>query len=173
MKKSFLIIVLVFALFLSAFQVQAGFGIKLYINNREVKCDVAPMIVNDRTLVPARVVFENLKAEVEWDEASRRVFITSGGTKIVFKIGSNKATINNEQTTMDCAPVIVDGRTMVPIRFVSEKLGYTVNWDGTAKKVSINAPDIIPEPDMGYEIISVSVISPSVLMPTIISISAE
>ena len=157
MKKSFLIIVLVFALFLSAFQVQAGFGIKLYINNREVKCDVAPMIVNDRTLVPARVVFENLKAEVEWDEASRRVFITSGGTKIVFKIGSNKATINNVQTTMDCAPIIVDGRTMVPIRFVSEKLGYTVNWDGTAKKVSINAPDIIPEPDMGYEIISVSV----------------
>lgn len=157
MKRSFFIIVLIAALFVSAFEVQAGFGIKLYINNREVKCDVAPMIVNDRTLVPARVVFENLKAEVEWDEASRRVFITSGSTKIVFKIGSNKATINNEQTTMDCAPVIVDGRTMVPIRFVSEKLGYTVNWDGTAKKVSINAPDIIPEPDMGYEIISVSV----------------
>ena len=157
MKKSLFIIVLIFALFLSAFEVQAGFGIKLYINNREVKCDVAPMIVNDRTLVPARVVFENLNAEVEWDAASRRVFITSGQTKIVFKIGSNKATINDKAVSMDCAPLIVDDRTMVPIRFVSENLGYTVNWDGTAKKVTINAPNIIPEPDMGYEIISVSV----------------
>ncbi len=157
MKKSFFIIVLIFALFVSLFEAQAGFGIKLYINNKEVKCDVAPMIVNDRTLVPARVVFENLKAQVDWDEVSRRVFITSGDTKIVFKIGNNKATINDEQVVMDCAPLIVEDRTMVPIRFVSENLGYTVDWDGTTKKVSITAPDIIPEPDMGYEIISVSV----------------
>ena len=46
---------------------------------------------------------------------------------------------------------------MVPIRFVSEKLGYTVGWDGTTKKVSITAPDVVPEPDTGYEVISVSV----------------
>ena len=157
MKKSLFIIVLIFALLLSAFEVQAGFGIKLYINNREVKCDVAPMIVNDRTLVPARVVFENLKAEVDWDATSRRVFITSGDKSIVFKIGSTQAVINDNPVVMDCAPLIVDDRTMVPIRFVSENLGYTVNWDGTAKKVSINAPDIIPEPEMGYEVISVSV----------------
>ena len=135
MKKSLFIIVLIFALLLSAFEVQAGFGIKLYINNREVKCDVAPMIVNDRTLVPARVVFENLKAEVDWDATSRRVFITSGDKSIVFKIGSTQAVINDNPVAMDCAPLIVDDRTMVPIRFVSENLGYTVNWDGTAKKV--------------------------------------
>ena len=152
MKKTAVIFTLIITLVLSCISVQANFGIKLFVNGNEVTTEVAPMIVNDRTMVPARVVFEHLGGEVSWLEASRQVVITSGDTILVFKIGSSVATVNNEQINMDCAPMIVQDRTMIPIRFVSEKLGYTVLWDGVTKKVTINSPIV----DDSYEVLSVS-----------------
>ncbi|MBQ7901406.1 MAG: N-acetylmuramoyl-L-alanine amidase [Clostridia bacterium] len=153
MKKTLFVFAFIFTFIISLITSFAASGIKLYINGSEIKCDVAPAIVNGRTLVPARVVFENLNADVSWLASSRQVVITSGGTVIVFKIDSKTATVNNEQITMDCAPIIVQDRTMVPIRFVSEKLGYKVQWDDSAKKVSIDAP----ETETNCNILSVSV----------------
>ena len=78
MKKTAVIFTLIITLVLSCISVQANFGIKLFVNGNEVTTEVAPMIVNDRTMVPARVVFEHLGGEVSWLEASRQVVITSG-----------------------------------------------------------------------------------------------
>ncbi len=152
MKKLTVIFTLIITIMLSSVSVNANFGIKLFVNGNEVKTDIAPMIVNDRTMVPARVVFEHLGGEVSWLADSRQVVIVSGDTILVFKIGSDIATVNNEQFKMDCAPMIVEDRTMIPIRFVSEKLGYTVLWDGVTKKVTINSP----VEDNLYEVLSVS-----------------
>ncbi len=152
MKKTAIIFTLIITILLSSVSVYANFGIKLFVNGTEVKTEIAPMIVNDRTMVPARVVFEHLGGEVSWLENSRQVVITAGDTILVFKIGSDIATVNNEQFKMDCAPMIVQDRTMIPIRFVSEKLGYTVLWDGVTKKVIINSP----AEDNLYEVLSVS-----------------
>ena len=152
MKKTVILFTVIAALLLSSICVYANFGIKLFVNGNEVKTEIAPMIVNDRTMVPARVVFEQLNAQVSWLSNSRQVVITTEDTTLVFKIGSDIATVNNEQFKMDCAPMIVQDRTMIPIRFVSEKLGYTVLWDDVTKKVSINSPI---EDDL-YEVLSVS-----------------
>ncbi len=152
MKKTILIFMLILSVVASTVTAFASFGIKLFINGSEVKTDIAPMIVNDRTMVPARVVFEQLNANVEWLDKSRQVVITTEDITLVFKIGSDVATVNNEEFKMDCAPMIVEDRTMIPIRFVSEKLGYTVLWDDVTKKVTINSP----VKDESYEVLSVS-----------------
>ena len=66
----------------------ADFGIRLYINGNEIQSDVPPMIINDRTMVPARVVFENLNAEVYWNDDLRQVTVNSAdGINLVLTIG--------------------------------------------------------------------------------------
>lgn len=119
----------------------ADFGIRLYINGSEIQSDVPPMIINDRTMVPARVVFENLNAAVDWNSDTRQVSVKGeDGTNLVLTIGEKKAVVNGSTVTMDTAPMILSDRTMLPIRFVSEKLGYDVNWNASSKAVYISSP---------------------------------
>lgn len=137
---------IIFALFLIvplliATAAYADFGIRLYINGNEIQSDVPPMIINDRTMVPARVVFENLDATVDWNPDTRQVTVkSSSGTNIVLTIGEKQAAVGGKTVTMDVAPMILSDRTMLPIRFVSENLGYDVNWNPTSKSVYISAP---------------------------------
>lgn len=131
------VIILCTGLFMCAYAENA---IKLFINGNEVACDVSPCIINDRTMVPARVVFENFGAAVNWNAAESEVKILSGTTDITFKINSKNAYVNGESVTLDSAPVISNDRTLIPIRFVSEKLGYNVNWNGEKRYVMIESP---------------------------------
>lgn len=141
MKKTILILTLILSIVLCSISANASFGIKLYIDGKHIESDIAPMIVNDRTMVPARVVFEHFNADVEWIAKTRQVVITTDDIKMVFKIGSTTAKVNNKDKQLDCAPLIVSDRTMIPIRFVSETLGCTVEWDGVTKKVTITSPE--------------------------------
>ncbi len=111
-------------------------SIGLYIDGREIVCDVAPIIQNDRTLVPVRAIFEAFGADCSWNEAKQSVSI-SGSKKIILYIGSKTAYVNNAKTTLDCAPIIQNDRTLVPVRFISETLNYNVDWDGVNKNVYI------------------------------------
>jgi len=140
MKKIILILTLILTFVANCISASASFGIKLYINGEYIESEIAPMIVNDRTMVPARIVFEQLDADVEWMEKTRQVVITGDDVTIVFKIGSDTAKVNNKTKKLDCAPIIVSDRTMIPIRFVSEALGCKVEWDDVTKKVSITSP---------------------------------
>ncbi len=150
---------IIFALFLIvplliATAAYADFGIRLYINGNEIQSDVPPMIINDRTMVPARVVFENLNAAVDWNPDTRQVTVkSSGGTNIVLTIGEKQAVVGGKTVTMDVAPMILSDRTMLPIRFVSENLGYDVNWNPTSKSVYISEP----QPKYTNEIKSVDI----------------
>ena len=99
--------------------------------------DVAPIIVNDRTMLPARFVAESLGAKVSWDEEKREVKIVSGKTEILIYIDSDKAFINGKEVTLDSPAFIRDDRTYTPVRFVAEALGAKVEWNEDEQKVTI------------------------------------
>jgi hypothetical protein len=111
-----------------------------------VKLDAAPFIdkASGRTMVPMRFIGEAFGAAVTWDAPTRRVFVETKGTTnhkpllMIMTIGSKKATANGKALTLDVAPVIVAGRTFVPLRVISETLGATVAWDPAARTVSID-----------------------------------
>jgi len=114
------------------------------IKNEETKIDLdsPPVIKNSRTLLPMRAVAEALGAQVNWNEAARKVTITSTGTSIEMWIGKNLAYTNGKQVLIDpqnknVVPEIINGRTMVPVRFVAESLGATVSWDEKTKTITI------------------------------------
>ncbi len=135
-----------FVLSLSFVNVSAAADdILLYLNDSEIKCDVPPVIVNDRVLVPARALFEPLGASLKWNDTIKQATVTLDDLTIKLKIGSDTATVNGEKVKMDCAPIITDSRTMFPARFVAEKLGYIVRWDDKERDVYISTPPKEPE----------------------------
>ncbi len=103
----------------------------------DVENDVAPLIVNDRTMLPARFVAESLGANVEWDEENQKVTITKDEIVIEIFIGKDYATVNGEEVELDSAAFIENSRTYTPVRFISEELGAHVDWDDETKTVTI------------------------------------
>lgn len=99
--------------------------------------DVAPKIVNDRTMLPARFVAEHLGATVAWDEAARKVTITKGDVVIEITIDAETALVNGKEVKLDSPAFIENDRTYTPIRFVSENLGAKVFWNGETQNVTI------------------------------------
>ena len=105
--------------------------------------DVAPKIVNGRTMLPARFVAENLGADVLWDGEKGLVTIkgknhkTSEDITILIYIGSDIAYVNGKEIKLDSAAFIEDDRTYTPVRFISEELGASVEWIETEQKVVI------------------------------------
>ena len=105
--------------------------------------DVAPKIVNDRTMLPARFVAENLGADVSWDGEKELVTIkgknlkTSEDITILIYIGSDIAYVNGREVKLDSAAFVENDRTYTPIRFISEELGAGVEWIENEQKVVI------------------------------------
>ena len=104
--------------------------------------DVAPKVVNDRTMLPARFIAENLGATVEWDGEKQLVTITGKNEKqedvtILITIGSDYAKVNGEDVKLDSPAFVENDRTYTPIRFISENLGATVEWNETEHTVTI------------------------------------
>lgn len=114
------------------------YPIEVVINEKKVVFDVTPRILNGRTLIPVRSVFESLGAEVSWEESTETVSILKGSKVIKFKVGSNRGYIDGEQVEIDIPASIINGRTMVPVRFIAEELGFEVAWDGEKRVVLIN-----------------------------------
>ena len=100
--------------------------------------NVKPVIENDRTVVPVRAITESIGAEVSWDEDTRTVTVTKGDTVIKMVIDSAEAYVNGEKVDPDADAHIVDGRTIVPLRFVAESLNLNVTWDDASRTVIID-----------------------------------
>lgn len=100
------------------------------VDNEAVIYDAAPVIRNDRTLVPIRIVTETLGGKVDWNGATKEVTLHIDGKEI-------KMTVGKTLEKYGVAPVIIDGRTFVPVRFVADELGATVAWDDATKTVTI------------------------------------
>ena len=96
--------------------------------------DQRPVVRDDRTMVPVRAVMESMGAQVDYEAADKTVVITLNGAMTVFTVGSNAYSVTRDgqvtKGTMDCACFNLNGRVMVPIRFLAEASGYTVVWDG-------------------------------------------
>ncbi len=139
MRKILLLFVLALLLVL-AYAVPAHADAPIVnLNGQVLSFDVPPTIENGRVMVPMRTIFEALGAQVTWDATSWSVYATSGSTAIKLEIGG-QAFINGTPTTLDVPAEIVDGRTLVPLRFVSEALNATVAWDGIHQTVTIVRP---------------------------------
>lgn len=102
------------------------------VDDQAIINDVAPVIRNDRTLVPIRVITEALGGQVAWNEAAKEVTLTVNGKEI-------KMTIGKVLEKYGVAPVIIGDRTFVPVRFVADELGAVTAWDDATKTVTIQA----------------------------------
>lgn len=116
-----------------------GADVNLFIDGTNKTADAAPVIVNNRTLVPLRMIFETLGATVEWVAETKTVNAKKGSTSISLQIGSSIAKKDGKSITLDAAPQLIDGKTMVPLRFVSEALGAEVKWDGDTRSIYITS----------------------------------
>lgn len=110
--------------------------VKVYVNGQNPVFDVAPRIVEGRTLVPVRFIAEALNANVTYDENAGTVTI-QGQANISMKINSRIALVNGQQVELDVPAEIENGRTMVPLRFISEGFKCKVNFYGQSNLVSI------------------------------------
>ena len=100
--------------------------------------DQQPALVDGRTLVPVRGVFEQLGFEVDWDNENRQAILERDDYIIIITIDSEVFTTNGVEHRFDVPAQTIGGRTMVPIRFVLESVGYELDWDGDTQTVIIS-----------------------------------
>lgn len=111
--------------------------IKVTVDGIPISFDVAPITVNDRTLVPLRYIFNAVGAEVKWDESTQTITAQKGKSVVTLKIGSDQANVSGALIKMDVPAMKVNGRTMVPARFIAECLNCNVDWNNDTKTVII------------------------------------
>jgi len=112
----------------------------LIVNGHNLYLPVPPFIAHGRTLVPVRALAQRLGARVTWVEAQRAVIIERDTISMRLVIGSDRAVVNGSSFTLDTAPVIRQDRAMLPVRFLSERLGASVDWCGVTSAVIITTP---------------------------------
>ncbi len=119
--------------------------VDVFIEGNKIEFDVPAQIIDGRTMVPMRKIFETLGAEVEWYEEEQGILaLTPQGKVIVMKIGAKKMIVGNIATgeeniiELDVPPMLLDSRTLVPARAISESLGYNVGWDEATYTVTID-----------------------------------
>lgn len=99
--------------------------------------ETAPRIVDGRTMISLRFLFETMGAEVEWNDSTKTATVIRDGNTVSVNIDSTEAKVNGKTVMLDVPPMLVDGRTLIPLRFISENLGYTVEWDDDTRLVTI------------------------------------
>ncbi|NLP15305.1 MAG: copper amine oxidase N-terminal domain-containing protein [Clostridium sp.] len=127
-------------------------NVKVYIDGELMEFgleanDPGPYIKEGRTLIPFRRIFEALDMNVSWDDKERMVTATGNDIEMKLYIGKTIAYVNSVEKTLDVPAEIADGRTFVPLRFVSENCGAEVKWDDSSKSVFITLPKEIALPD--------------------------
>jgi|GEM_PF-534307 len=127
-----------------------------YINGVPAALDAAPIIRNSRTMLPVRFVAEAFGATVGWDGATSTVSVTTADVEIKITIGSTTALVNGKTVTLDSPAFIESSRTYMPVRFVAENLGATVEWDGATSTATLTktgaasaAPGVADQPNSG------------------------
>jgi len=135
----FIVITMISALF--TVPALADDGIKVVINGVEQHYDVMPVIINGRTLVPMRGIYEALGAEITWIDATKTVVGARDNTHIKLRINSDSYYVDGveQEKKLDVPAQIINSRTMVPVRFIAESFGETVNWNGDTKTVEITS----------------------------------
>jgi hypothetical protein len=108
------------------------------LNGQPLATSVPPIVDNGHTLVPMRDIFQALGATVVWNPNDRSIAAQRQSTHVWLQIGNRTAKVNNRQVWLPQAPIVTNGSTLVPLRFVSEALGAQVSWNGAQRIVNIN-----------------------------------
>lgn len=136
--KMKIILLLVVVLVISLSSITYASDILVNVNGDQLSFDVPPTIIEGRTVLPVRAIFESLGLEVGWDDQTKTVTGKNNSTVISLIIDNKTAYVNGIATTLDVPATIIGGRTLVPARFVAEATGAEVNWDGITKTVYVN-----------------------------------
>jgi len=108
--------------------VQAANETTIYINGSRLITDQAPITTGGRIMLPLRAIFEALQAGVDYDAPTKTITAVKSGTTVILRLGSRTATVNGQSVTLDVPAQVIRGRTLVPVRFVSEAIGAQVDW---------------------------------------------
>ncbi|MBO5733385.1 MAG: trypsin-like peptidase domain-containing protein [Clostridia bacterium] len=132
-------IVLVMLLLLNTFTIVSANtnDIKVVLDGQQIVFDVQPQIIDGRTMVPMRKIFESLGAVVSWDESSKTASGKMGDIVVNVTIDSNVLFKNGVPKTLDVAPALIDGRTLVPARAIAESFDCVVEWIAETRTVKI------------------------------------
>jgi len=128
---------------------EAASPIRVTVDGRELTMDVPPTVRNGRALVPMRAIFEALGARVSWEAQTKKITGTRGTTVITLYIGRTSAIVNGRTVPLDVPPLIINGRTLVPTRFIAENLGAQVVWDSSNRLVTIRSGTAQTNPPAG------------------------
>lgn len=138
--KKFVVLILAVALSLSTLPASAIANtntIKVEVNGTLINFDVSPAMIQGRTLVPLRGIFEAMGVTPEWNSETQMIRARSSAGEVVLTIGSRLPMVNGRLVQIDVPATLIKGRTMVPTRFIAESLGATVNWDAKTSTVKI------------------------------------
>ncbi|MBQ4528813.1 MAG: copper amine oxidase N-terminal domain-containing protein [Clostridia bacterium] len=111
--------------------------VTVFVDGNQLVFDVNPIIEYGRTMVPMRYIFEALGAEVTWDQETSTAFGTKGDICVAIQIGNSTMFVNNKAVELDVPAMLADGRTLVPVRAISESFNAKVSWDGNLRRVTI------------------------------------
>jgi hypothetical protein len=138
--KRFICVLMVLLLTISAtsFTVSASNEVSVLLDGELLEFDVPPQIINGRTMVPMRKIFESLGATVEWEGNTRTITAQKENITIVMQIDNNVILVNENSITLDVPPQLVDERTLVPVRAVAESFNINTLWDGTTSTVLLS-----------------------------------
>ena len=147
MKKRFVSILLILLFTVSLLPVSASSNeIRVIIDGQEVNFPAQPpVIVDGRTLVPVRGVFEALGFDVDWNPDTRTAYLTNAYFNVAISIGSPAFTTNGTEHVLDVPAEIIGGSTMLPLRAVLESVGYELEWNEAARTISIASASATPE----------------------------
>ena len=114
----------------------------MYVDDVKQEIDpgrgTVPLIVNSRTILPIRAIVEAMDGTVGWDAATRTITLAANGHTVTMWLDKTNLVVDGNNLTMDVAPVSINDRTMVPVRFAAENLGYDVTWIDASKEVIIS-----------------------------------
>ncbi len=131
---------------------QAALSVIVVVNGQQLQFDQPPVERAGRVFVPLRGVFEHLGASVVY--ANGQINATGNGRNISLQIGSNQATVNGQPQTIDVAPFLIGSRTLVPLRFVAQALGASVDWNNNTSTVTITGSGgsytTTPQPNQSF-----------------------
>ena len=149
MKKCISLILIIFMLSsLIAFSME---NITVLVDGAVLESDVMPQIIEDRTMLPLRAIAESLGAEVLWNGDERKVTVKKESRELMLTIDSDKAYVNGEEKALDASAVIINSRTLVPLRFIGEALDMSVLWYEKERTVKVSSVKNMP-----YDVLNVT-----------------
>jgi len=148
MSKKFCMLVIGITIIISLLvggNVFAENNITVQLDGKMLNFDVQPQLIGGRTMVPLRMIFESMGATVDWNNDTQTVIAFNEHYYVQATINDTNMKVNGENRILDIPPLLVDGRTLVPARFVAEAFGAEVEWDAKTSTVYIHNESKVPQ----------------------------